>query len=93
MIKNQSKIGVTSNFEMDSYKKVSAKIDEIHALSQNLSKELHGDHADHQKYAEKIAQELMGVSTTMANICNELEELIPNQFYNLPKYYDMLFLR
>lgn len=93
VIKNQSKIGVTSTFEMDSYKKVSAKIDEIHALSQNLSKELHGNHSDHQKYAEKIAQELMGVSTTMATICNELEELIPNQFYNLPKYYDMLFLR
>ena len=44
-------------------------------------------------FAEKIALELMNVSTTMATICNELEELIPNQFYSLPKYYDMLFLR
>ena len=93
VIKNQKDIGVSSQFEMDAYKKVSTKIDEIHALAQNLHKELGGEHHDHQKYAEKIAMELMTVSTSMANICNELEELIPNQFYSLPKYYDMLFLR
>ena len=86
-------MGVSSHFEMDSYKKVSSKIDEIHTLSTALHKELSGHHEDHQKYAEKIASELMTTVTTMAGICNELEELIPNQFYTLPKYYDMLFLR
>lgn len=93
IIKGQKEMGVSSNFEMDSYKKVSGKIDEIHSLSTSLHKELAGDHHDHQKYAEKIASELMTTVTTMAGICNELEELIPNQFYTLPKYYDMLFLR
>ena len=93
LIKGQKEIGVASNFEMDAYKKVSTKIDEIHSLSANLQKELSGDHSDHQKYAEKIGSELMTTVTTMAGICNELEELIPNQFYTLPKYYDMLFLR
>jgi glutamine synthetase len=93
ILKNQATIGISSQFEMEAYKKVTTKIDEIHALSQNLIKELHADHHDHQKYAEKIATELMTVSTSMATICNELEDLIPNQFYNLPKYYDMLFLR
>jgi len=93
IIKDQQIIGVSSQFEMEAYKKVTAKIDEIHALSQSLAKELNGDHSDHQKYAEKIASELMTTSTTMATVCNELEELIPNQFYSLPKYYDMLFLR
>ncbi len=93
VIKNQKEIGVSSQFEMDAYKKVSLKIDELHGLAQSLHKELGGDHSDHQKYAEKIATELMSMSTTMATICNDLEELIPNQFYSLPKYYDMLFLR
>ncbi len=94
ILKGQKEIGLSSsNFEMDAYKKVSSKIDEIHALSTHLLKELSGDHQDHQLYAEKIATELMTTATTMAGICNELEELIPNQFYPLPKYYDMLFLR
>ncbi len=93
IISSQKDMGVSSHFEMDSYKKVSSKIDEIHTLSTALHKELSGNHEDHQKYAEKIASELMTTVTTMAGICNELEELIPNQFYTLPKYYDMLFLR
>ena len=93
LIKSEKEIGVASSFELDAYRKVSSKVDEIHNLSSSLSKELTGDHSDHQKYAEKIANELMTTVTTMAGVCNELEELIPNQFYMLPKYYDMLFLR
>jgi glutamine synthetase len=93
LIKGEKEFGAASNFEITAYKKVSTKIDEVHALSLSLNKELSGDHSDHQKYAEKIATELMMMVTTMAGICNELEELIPNQFYSLPKYYDMLFLR
>jgi len=93
IIKNQKEIGVASNFEMDAYKKVSLKIDEIHEKSTQLAKELHGDHSDHQKFAERIANELMPISVSISNICNELEELIPTHMYRLPKYYDMLFLR
>lgn len=93
IIKNQKEIGVASNFEMDAYKRVSMKVDEIHEKSTTLSKELHADHNDHQKFAERIANELMPISISIASVCNELEELIPNNIYRLPKYYDMLFLR
>jgi glutamine synthetase len=93
LIKNQKDIGVASNFEMDAYKKVSTKVDEIHEKAVLLSKELHAEHSDHQKFAERIANEIMPVTVSMASICNELEELVPNHFYRLPKYYDMLFLR
>jgi glutamine synthetase len=91
LIKSEKEFGASSSFEIDAYKRVSTKIDEVHALSVNLQKELSGDHSDHQKYAEKIANELMTTANSMAGICNGLEELIPNQFYSLPKYYDMLF--
>jgi glutamine synthetase len=93
ILKNQKEIGVASNFEMDAYKRVSMKVDEIHEKSTTLSKELHADHNDHQKFAERIANELMPISISIASVCNELEELIPNNIYRLPKYYDMLFLR
>jgi glutamine synthetase len=93
LIKNQKEIGIGSQFEMDAYKKVSQKIDEIHEKSTQLHKTLHDDHTDHQLFANKIAQELMPLSVSLAQICNDLEELIPNHFYRLPKYYDMLFLR
>jgi len=93
IIKTQKEIGVSSLFEIDAYKKLSEKVDELHELSINLSRELNESHADHQKYAEKIAQQLLPMSQHLAKICNEMEELIPHKFYLLPKYYDMLFLK
>ena len=93
LINTGKEVSVASSFEMDAYKKVSQKIDEIHEKSQLLAKELGAQHHDHQKYAEKIATELMPLCTSMATICNTMEELIPNEYYKLPKYYDMLFLR
>lgn len=93
LLSAQKEVGISSTFEMEAYKKVSGKIDEVYALSQNLSRELAEHVSDHQKHAEKISSELMTSVNAMAAICNDLEELIPNQFYALPKYYDMLFLR
>ena len=93
LIKAQKEIGVSSNFEVDALKKVAAKIDEVHEKATQLTTKIGGDHHDHQKFAELISNELMPLSVSMAQICNELEDLIPNHVYRLPKYYDMLFLR
>jgi glutamine synthetase len=93
IIKNQKEIGISSQFELNAYKMVASKIDEINEKSNQLQKEVHAHSADHQKHAEKIAHELMPLSTSIATICNELEELIPTHYYRLPKYYDMLFLK
>ena len=86
-------IGMTSQFETNAYKLISQKIDEINEKANQLQKEIHVHVDDHQKHAEKIANELMPLSVSIATICNELEELIPTHYYRLPKYYDMLFLK
>jgi glutamine synthetase len=93
LIVSQKDTGISSSFELDALKKVSTKIDEIHVLAQGLARELANHDEDHQKHAEKISAELMTTVGTMAAVCNDLEDLIPNHFYTLPKYYDMLFLR
>lgn len=40
-----------------------------------------------------MAQEILPVTELLADWCNQLEEIIPNDIWSLPKYYDMLFLR
>jgi glutamine synthetase len=93
ILKTQKEIGMTSSFEVNTYKELSGKIDQLHDLSK-LSSEIHGSHGnDSQAFAEKIGHQMMPLSIQLAKICNELEELIPTHFYKLPKYYDMLFLR
>lgn len=43
--------------------------------------------------ADKFAQELMPLSTKIADWCNVVEEIVPEDMWPLPKYYDMLFIR
>lgn len=51
------------------------------------------DHADENKLALKIAQEVMPLLDKIADDCNELEEHLPESYWPLPSYFDMLFLR
>jgi glutamine synthetase len=43
--------------------------------------------------ADKVAKELMPLSVEIANLCNQVEEIVPEDNWPLPKYYDMLFIR
>lgn len=46
-----------------------------------------------EAYADKIGQELMPISNEIAALCNSVEEVVPEEAWPLPKYYDMLFIR
>jgi len=48
---------------------------------------------DEEKTAQIIAQELMPQSVEIANLCNLIEEIIPDEAWPVPKFYDMLFIR
>ncbi|MFP5491672.1 MAG: glutamine synthetase III [Bacteriovoracia bacterium] len=48
---------------------------------------------DESGYADKIAHELMPISNEIAQLCNAVEEIVPEDSWPLPKYYDMLFIR
>jgi glutamine synthetase len=35
----------------------------------------------------------MPISNEIAQLCNSVEEIVPEDNWPLPKYYDMLFIR
>ena len=43
--------------------------------------------------ADKYAKELMPICTEVAALCNNVEEIVPEDSWPLPKFYDMLFIR
>jgi glutamine synthetase len=49
--------------------------------------------SDEETVAKKIAMELMPQSFKVAELCNKIEEIIPDENWPLPKFYDMLFIR
>jgi len=66
-------------------------------LGTNTTKLIHDMEACHKlgeaKCADKFAKELMPLSTHIADLCNIVEEAVPEDMWPVPKYYDMLFIR
>ncbi len=44
-------------------------------------------------FSVKIAKELMPICEEISKLCNQVEEIVPEDNWPLPKYYDMLFIR
>lgn len=66
------------------YQRVNSLTESLDALHEQGSKE---------KTAQVIAMELMPQSFEIASLCNQIEEIIPDEQWPVPKFYDMLFIR
>lgn len=94
-IKMQKDAGSDSSLELELLKDLAALSKSLHekinVLNQNLD-DLHSKHNE-ELMATKIASELMPESVKIAELCNQIEEIIPDSEWPVPKYYDMLFIR
>jgi len=68
-------------------KDINLKLASLKGGIQNLS------HEDEKACAHEIAYRLMPLSEELGSLCSAIEVMIPNKFWGLPKYMDMLFLR
>jgi glutamine synthetase len=93
-IKKQKDAGVDSSLELELLKDLASISKLLYEQTVNLKislEELHKQ--DEEKMAKKIANELMPQSFKIAELCNKIEEIIPDDSWPLPKFYDMLFIR
>lgn len=90
----QKRIGQGSTAELEIYKELVLYTDKLWQAQINLEgalKRIHDQELGTK--AKKIADELMPLSEEVARWCNKLENIVPDSMWNLPKYYDMLFVR
>lgn len=92
-VKNQKEIGIESAFEKEIYKKLNFACESLYNRLNQLKNSISELPADMNKEAQIIATKLMPLSVEMANFCNQIEDLVPDNYWKLPKYYDMLFIR
>ena len=45
------------------------------------------------EYLKKIAYEALPQSEIIATHCNDIEDIVPDYLWRLPKYFDMLFIK
>lgn len=93
VIKTQKDCGLECSVETEMYKRVNFEAEKLFTAVNNLSNSLDALPEDELKRASSIATELLPLSEVVANSCAELEEMIPDSCWTLPKYYEMLFMR
>lgn len=69
----------------------SSLYDKTNLMTEALD-QLHGE-GNEEKMAKVIADELMPLSVEIASLCNQIEEVVPDEEWPVPKFYDMLFIR
>ncbi|MCM2349118.1 MAG: glutamine synthetase III [Bacteriovoracaceae bacterium] len=93
-IKKQKDAGVDASLELELLKDLANLSKTLYEQTVNMANNLEAYHKhDEETLAKKIAQELMPLSVKVADLCNKIEEIVPDENWPVPKYYDMLFIR
>jgi len=93
VIKGYKDLALNNYSESKILEKLEGLSAELFDESTKLKAELKNLPSDEEQKSFKIAHELMNQSIKMENLCNRIEEMIPDHLWKLPKYMDMLFVR
>ena len=88
----QKSIGMEAKVEKSILASIDTHLALIQEKTQLLAAKLAVKMDDESKSFLK-AKELMPISVEIAQLCHSLEEVIPDRYWTLPKYFDMLFIR
>ena len=93
VIQGEQHIGLSTEGEAALYRELHQASFELHRHTKILKDKLDRLPPDPSERSHKIAEELLPTSESIANCCNEIERLVPQDLWPLPTYTDMLFLR
>ena len=87
--------GIDHSLETELLTELSALSKSLYEQTTKLTEALESllKEGDEEKTAQVIAIELMPQSVEIASLCNQIEEIIPDEAWPVPKFYDMLFIR
>lgn len=92
IILKDKQMGLENKVESEIYKKVSSVTKWLYETTNDLSSAIDACESQADP-ALSMAEEIFPMAERVAESCNQLEEIVPNDMWGLPKYYDMLFLR
>jgi glutamine synthetase len=94
-VKMQKDCGVDASVELDVLKSLSDLTRNLLDQSNQMMTSLDESHKklDEEALSKKIGSEIMPASFKVAALCNQIEELVPEAEWPVPKFYDMLFIR
>lgn len=94
LIFNDRDLEMDSPFENRLYEEINRHLtaanEKIIALEKELSR---AQEQDDVAFGETIVEKLLPLSEELAVHCNYFESVVPDKYWTLPKYYDLLFIR
>jgi len=90
VITNQKTAGLECSVEVELYKKINFAMESLASQLNIFKNGLDGLGHEEQKRAETIANTLFPLSEELGEHCANLEAIIPDNIWSLPKYYEML---
>jgi glutamine synthetase len=89
----QDRVGVDTTVEREILNQVTTKLiglknnyDQVQSQMNDLSESM-------SERSQKIASDILPQSLELAQICNELEVLLPDDHWPIPKFHELLFIR
>lgn len=93
VLTNQKNIGLECQVEVELYKRINFVLESLSDHLNIFKNGLKALGSEEQARAEVIATTLFPQSEELGELCSELEGLIPDSVWSLPKYYEMLHHR
>ncbi|TNF32278.1 MAG: glutamine synthetase type III [Deltaproteobacteria bacterium] len=93
VIARQKSINLECSVETEIYKKLNFAMESLYANVCNLTTAIQGLKGTTEEISDRIANDLFPQSEVIANFCAEIESIIPDDLWTLPKFQEMLFLR
>lgn len=90
VLANQKIAGLECSVEVELYKKLNFILESLASQLNTFLNAIEGLTHDEQERAEIIASSVFPQSELLGELCADLEALIPDNLWSLPKYYEML---
>ncbi|MBT6325640.1 MAG: glutamine synthetase type III [Bdellovibrionales bacterium] len=94
LILNEREIGMEPLVETEILGDISDALANLYSRAKSLKQEIEGlNHDEPVEVSKIIANDLMGISEEIAEYCNSIEGLVPDNLWTLPKYFDLLYIK
>lgn len=86
-------LGVSAGVEKKSFDQLNVLCDELSKLLDNFWNGLKNDSHDEKAVALKYSAEYLPLTEKLADLSNQIENMLPEELMSIPSYYEMLFVK
>lgn len=93
VLEKQSSLKIQGTLERELSQDLEETLTGLHKRLKTFQTQVEEKLIHEEKALIPIAKELLPLSEELAAYCNRIEDLVPQRYWSLPRYYEMLFIK